>query len=336
MPLKQLATIRYQALDRCFSDRTRYYYIEDLVAAVNQDLENNGQPPISKRSVQYAINQMEGNPQWEVIFEEPALINGRRYYRYDDSSYSIWRRDLDERQLSQLKMILLKLQQFKGLPELDPVYEMIRQLSEHYHFTLPEPKEIMAFDTNENVEGIDYIAPIFEAIVGNKALKVQYSPYGKEPYEVILHPYYIKEYNNRWFALGVTNKKTDKITNLALDRIQSIEATTEPYIPNTDYNFEDYFEDIIGVTKNKRDEALKIELRFSEKRLPYVLSKPIHDCQSNARKDEGIIVLKQIIPNKELYQRLLSYGADVEVLSPDCVRQKMAEEAQKMVNMYNK
>ena len=56
----------------------------------------------------------------------------------------------------------------------------------------------------------------------------------------------------------------------------------------------------------------------------------------NARKDEGIIVLKQIIPNKELYQRLLSYGADVEVLSPDCVRQKMAEEAQKMVNMYNK
>ena len=78
MPLKQLATIRYQALDRCFSDRTRYYYIEDLVAAVNQDLENNGQTPIKKRSVQYAINQMEGNPQWEVIFEEPALINGRR------------------------------------------------------------------------------------------------------------------------------------------------------------------------------------------------------------------------------------------------------------------
>ena len=43
MPQTRLATLRYQALDRCFSDRTRYYFIEDLIKAVNQTLENNDQ-----------------------------------------------------------------------------------------------------------------------------------------------------------------------------------------------------------------------------------------------------------------------------------------------------
>ena len=35
MPRTRLATIRYQALDKCFSDRTRYYFAEDLLAAIN-------------------------------------------------------------------------------------------------------------------------------------------------------------------------------------------------------------------------------------------------------------------------------------------------------------
>ena len=35
MPINKNALLRYQILDRCFSDRHRYYEIEDLVDKVN-------------------------------------------------------------------------------------------------------------------------------------------------------------------------------------------------------------------------------------------------------------------------------------------------------------
>ena len=76
-------------------------------------------------------------------------------------------------------------------------------------------------------------------------------------------------------------------------------------------------------------------LRFSAHRLPYVLSKPMHESQRNNRADEGIIEL-EVVPNKEFYQRLLSFGSDVEVLEPQFVREEMTKNAQKLYELYKK
>ena len=336
MPRTRLATIRYQALDKCFSDRTRYYFAEDLLAAINRELDANGAPAISRRTLFNDINDMQYNNGWDFLFEEPARINGRRYYRYADPNYSIWRRDLNEHQLSQLKSMLLMLQQFRGLPQFERIEEMMQQLEEHYHFELEDTQDIIAFDTNNYVDGLQHLSPLFEAIINKQALKITYRPFNKSPYATIVHPYYIKQYNGRWFMFGLTtNGVYQNISNLALDRIQEIEHTTETYIPNTTINFEEYFEDIIGVTKSANDIPVKILLRFSAHRLPYVLSKPMHESQRNNRADEGIIEL-ELVPNKEFYQRLLSFGSDVEVLEPQFVREEMTKNAQKLYELYKK
>ena len=114
MPQTRLATLRYQALDRCFSDRTRYYFIEDLIEDVNQTLKDNGQTPTSRRTVFYDIREMALNHDWHVEFEKPGRIDGRRYYRYADPNYSIWKNDINEQQLEQLKSLLLLLQQLQA------------------------------------------------------------------------------------------------------------------------------------------------------------------------------------------------------------------------------
>ena len=101
MPQTRLATLRYQALDRCFSDRTRLYFIEDLIAAVNQALGNNDQKNISRRTIFNDIRDMESNHDWNVVFESPGKMGKRRYYRYEDPQYSIWKNDLDKQQLEQ-------------------------------------------------------------------------------------------------------------------------------------------------------------------------------------------------------------------------------------------
>lgn len=125
MPSTRLATLRYQALDTCFRDRMRYYFIENLISAVNKTLQDNDQTPVSRRTIFNDIRDMESNHDWRVLFEEPAKINGRRYYRYEDPEYSIWKNDLDQYQVAQLQSMLLMLQQFRGMPQYERLAEMV-------------------------------------------------------------------------------------------------------------------------------------------------------------------------------------------------------------------
>ena len=46
-------------------------------------------------------------------------------------------------------------------------------------------------------------------------------------------------------------------------------------------------------------------------------------------------VMIEVKPTKELYQCLLSFGADMQVISPDSVRQKMQQEIAGMLENYN-
>lgn len=334
MPQTRLATLRYQALDRCFSDRTRLYFIEDLVDAVNQTLKSNDRTPVSRRTVFYDIRDMESNRDWDVLFEEPAFISGRRYYRYKDPNYSIWKNDLDEHQLEQLKSLLLLLQQFHGLPQFERIQEVIKQLEEKYKFSLPSPESVIAFDTNEEAEGLGFLGPLFEAIISKQPLCITYQPYGKDAYNSVVHPYYIKQYNNRWFLFGFTTDGVhENIVNMSFDRIRNIALAAVPFVENTFRDFGEFFDDFIGVTKTDA-ELQTIVLHVSPKRMPYILSKPLHPSQRNHRASEGIIELK-VIPNRELYQLLLSFGPDIEVLEPADIRLQMKQYAINMVENYN-
>lgn len=334
MPNTRLATLRYQALDRCFSDRMKYYFIEDLIKAVNHTLEENGQTPVSRRTVFNDIGDMVGNHDWRVLFEEPGKINGRRYYRYEDPDYSIWKNDLNQYQVAQLKSMLLMLQQFRGMPQYERLLEVIEQLEKKYNFELEDTEQVIAFDTNEYVEGIEYLSPLFEAIVAKQPQTIVYQPFGKESLTRVLHPYFIKQYNGRWFVFGYCKDGSyEGIINLALDRILSIEKAACKFVENEAIDFDEYFSDIIGVTLPREGDVEDIVLRFTPNRLPYVLSKPLHESQRHTEADGDCIRLR-LIPNKEFYQKVLSFGKDVEVVSPQSVRDEIKKIITEMQQKY--
>ncbi len=336
MPIDKNKLVRLQVLDRCFSDRSRYYFIEDLRSKCREALEREGVPcpDVARRTIYKDIAEIEGNDKWNVLFEEPGKIGHKRYYRYADPKFSIWRNDLNELQLNQLKSMLLMLRQFQGLPQYDKMEDIIEELQQKYGFTLADTENVISFDTNLYVEGLDYLSPIFAAIINKRCLSITYQPFGKEQHVWLVHPYYIKQYNGRWFLLGLTeNKGVRKITNFALDRIKSTELSTQTYIP-TDIDFEeDYFADLMGVTQMD-GEAIPILLAFSKNRFPYVVSKPLHPSQRMVDKEKFQISIK-VKPTKEFYQQILSFGPDVEVLSPVSVREEVSQRIKNMLSSYS-
>ena len=148
-----------------------------------------------------------------------------------------------------------------------------------------------------------------------------------------IHPYYVKQYNGRWFLYGL-NEELSRISNLALDRIQDYEKSEKPFRKNERYDFSTYFDDVMGATI-PNDEVIKetIGLRFTASRFPYVLSKPIHKSQKIVDEEDRIVEI-QVRPTRELDQQLFSFIPDVEVLYPKWYRQQIKEKIEENLKKY--
>ena len=331
MATNKHASIRYQALDKCFRNRGRKFFIDDLILACNAALfEFTGNerycdefnPGVSRRQIFEDIKYMESRSSgWEIPLER--LSDGKKvYYRYSDRNYSINNQPLTDEEMIQLREMTFLLNRFKGLPQCEWMEELVTNLEDKFKIK-GSSKSVISMESNAYAEGLKHLSPIFNAIINKQVLHIVYSPFNKTDCEWDIHPYFVKQYNNRWFLLGLNNKD-NRISNIGLDRIRSLNNSSIPYIEdNIIVNIDEYFADVIGVTIPQDKDVVTVKLQFSERRYPYIASKPIHESMKYIDKENRIISI-DVIPNKELESLILSFGDDVEVLAPIEFREQIA------------
>lgn len=333
MPQNQNATIRYKVLDRCFKDFRHRYYIDDLIDACAQALLNyNGSDRgISRRTVFDDITFMESTEGWSIPLERHK--DGKKvYYRYANRDFSIFNNELSDTELSQIRTTVDVLSRYRGLPSTEWLEDVISNLE--YRFGLkPHNANILSFEQNEQLKGIEYLSKVIDATSHQQTLIIRYQAYGAEPIDWIVYPYYVKQYNNRWFLFG-QNKQYGIISNIPLDRICGLELSDLKFVKNETIDFDHYFDDVVGVTIPPPEiQKEHIELEFDARRLPYVLSKPIHHSQQVGVLERGIISI-DVRPNKELEALILSFGPQVKVLSPESFQRQIKEKLEENIKKY--
>jgi predicted DNA-binding transcriptional regulator YafY len=335
MATNKHAQIRYKILDSCFRNTGRNYTFEDLLDACNTALaevspNSNG---ISIRTLREDIAFMESDAGWSAEIER--IKAGRKsYYRYKDSNFSINNQKLNQTELNQINSALEIISRFNGMPQFSWVNEIVTKINNGFELE-DNSASIISFDSNQYLKGIEYLGDLFNAINNCKVLKIIYRPFKSDhDIEMIIHPYYLKQYNNRWFLFGL-NEKYKTISNIALDRIVSFEINTLKYTKNKTINFSEYFEDIIGVTKDENEELTKIELLFTNSEAPYVLTKPIHESQKKIiHNEDGLLITIEILPNKEFEKLILSFGDNVKVIAPKKIAELFVLKYQSALNLY--
>ena len=329
MPINKNAFIRYKILDKCFSDRYHKYFIEDLMEKVNGQLEDAGVKPVSKKQIYDDIKFMKSVDGWEAPIES-YQYGKRKFLRYS-CDFSINETPITEMEIEQLETLITSLSRLQGIPMYDWVEELLGNL--RYRFGLRGiDANCIGFEQNRDLQGLRYLSDLINCVIKHQPVIIDYHPFGRDVLKWTIHPYYLKQYNNRWFLLGF-NPEYEDLSIVALDRIESVAHADITFKRNLDFNFEAYFRDIIGVSIEKGKEVEHVRLKFSPDRLPYVLSKPIHYSQEIENETEGIISL-DVIPNKELISELIWFGEDVEVLSPDSLREEIKEKIAKMYQKY--
>ncbi|MCO6497696.1 MAG: WYL domain-containing protein [Chitinophagaceae bacterium] len=310
------------------------YFWEDLVEECNKaltafDPDSGG---IQRTQLFADIRFMESEAGWSIPLDK--IRYGRRvYYRYEDLSFSINNQPLNDSEVEQIKSALQIISRFSGAPQFEWVNEMIPMLESKFGL-IKRKGEAISFEGNIDLKGLHFLTPLFNAIINERVLSVIYKDFkSSEPYEVTFHPYYLKQYNNRWFAFGLNPDKKMTIWNLALDRIESLSETALEYKPS-DINWKDYFYDLVGVTFPEGTELQEIVLKFSPEVAPYVITKPIHPTQKHKNDTSGLEVKIKVIPNKELERLILSYGEQVKVISPDSLKERIAQRIKSAARLY--
>jgi predicted DNA-binding transcriptional regulator YafY len=324
--------IRYWAYDKCLQNKGIRYTWQDLQNAANQSLDSQDYEPIGKTQFFQDIKNLKAPPWMAPI--ETYKSGGQSYYRYSDPDYSIRKQELSEAEAGQVRSALMVLSRFKGMPQFEWVHELIPKIEQS--FKLAESREeIIGFEQNVDLKGMNYFGELFNAILFRKVLKIKYKSFTRDQViEQIIYPYYLKQYNNRWFLFG-KNPNYEEITNMPLDRIEGeIVYISETFIDNTQYNFDEYFEDIIGVTRPSGKPVEKVKLWFSPAIAPYIHTKPLHGTQKEHRDESGMIVTIEVIPNYELEQVLLRYGENCKVMEPSELRDKIATRLRAATDNY--
>ena len=330
MPVDKQVRIRYQVLNRCFRDLYKKYTIDDLVDACNAALRNQDRAEVSKRTIQNDITNMEA--EYGLRFEENLYQGKKRIYRYYDTSYTLPEFQLDDADRNKIQAAVNVLENFAGEPVLDWARTLLKQIESGMFYSDSSP--VVSFQSNPDLKNISLFGDLLDAIYNKKVLKLTYTPFGKDSYEERVYPYHLKQFNDRWYLIAQA-VGYEYYGHYALDRIDHFEEVDFPNYKESEVNFEEYFDDVIGVTVPEDHEPVDVILSVSNSRFHYIDTKPLHLSQRILGKDKNYTRISiNVKINKELISLLLSFGADLEVLAPASLRQMIAKAIRAMNQKY--
>lgn len=327
MPSTKFSFIRYKILDKCFRS-PKNYQIQDLIDACVKELNVEN---ISRRTIYYDIEFMKSSDGWDAPIETVKDGN-RSYYRYSDPNFSINNMPLSEEQLKQIQSALDVLGHYEGLPQFESFENSLNDMK--LKFLDARRKPCISFEYNEYLEGKEHLKDLFNAIQYETALLITYKSFDKDEERFVFHPNHLKQYNNRWYVLGVSEFAPEQVWNLALDRIKRIELSKVEY-QKLDMDWNEFFCDIIGVTNVMDNPVEEIHFHVHGRSGHYFVTKPIHETQKSKWLDDNTLDIRLNVKiNYELKRFLMSYAADITIISPQSLINEHKENLKKALMKY--
>ncbi|MFK7776043.1 MAG: helix-turn-helix transcriptional regulator [Saprospiraceae bacterium] len=335
MALNKNALIRYKTIDKCLQNRYRTWTLDDLIDECSEALYEyeNKEVNVSKRSIQLDIQLMRSD---KLGYNAPIVVYDRKYYKYEEENYSITNIPLTEHDMSVLSETVEMLKQFKDFSLFSELGGIIQKLEDKVYTEKTHQSSIIHLDKNEKLKGLQHLDVLYQAILKKICLKIKYKSFkARAASEIILHPFILKEFNNRWFLVGKKNREKQLLT-LALDRIEKIDFDLKTKYVQGKFDGDNYYKNTIGVTVLNDAQCKEVVLEIDRTNAPYVITKPFHHSQEILEKfpNGDVRVRIKVHLNFELERLILGFGNSIEVISPKTLRNKIKKKLQVALKVY--
>ncbi|MEZ5046729.1 MAG: WYL domain-containing protein [Chitinophagaceae bacterium] len=328
------ALTRYRLIDNLMTNKQRKPpTLKEIVDYISEKLNI----PVSESSVQKDIYAMRYDS--SLGFLAPIEFDRfARGYIYTDQEYSINKIPVSAEDLQGLELAVDILEQFKDIPAIKMFEDSINKLALAVKFNRESAmrSNIVMLDRPKRYVGIEFMADIVDAIRNKNIISISYQPFGKkEPKKHTVHPYFIKEYQNRMYLIGkdIHATKASKFLTFSFDRIKDAIKMHSTF-DEEHFDKELYYSNTIGVSYSD-NKPEKLILRFVPEQANYIQSQPIHTTQKIIKNTKNAFVISiEVIINYELMTLLNSFGEKLIVEKPIHLAEKMKKTAQTMLSNY--
>ena len=201
------------------------------------------------------------------------------------------------------------------------------------------------FETNEYLqESLMYFSAIYSSISDKQVISITYVQINHEDNEttISLHPEFLKQYNSLWYVFGNAFDQQGNalgVMKVRLDLITDVNKLSDQFIPSgTDYD--EYFTEIIGVENMPSVEIWHIEFLVKNNMFNRVLTNPLHAGSQRrcSRLDsirsgyKGFTI--DVKENIELLRKIMAYGSDIIIVSPEKLKKKVQKILKKSLANY--
>ena len=336
MPLNKEATLRYHIIDSCIKNS---YHPFPTMEVLIEKCESELGKKFTVSTIQKDIKAMKED---EVLgYLAPIKFSrSRNGYYYEDPEYSIKKVPLHSEEIEALEFAAGIIEQYKGTKFSGTfsmaVGKVLASLKSKKYSEKGEKRQIIFPEKPLYFKGSELIDFIAHCIIEKLTVSFEHYSYTDECFKnCIVHPYMLKEHKNKWYLIGYSEIH-QSVRIFGLDRIENIKLSENTYYEIENLDIESFYKHSIGIFFSDPKDILDIELEFSKNIAVYLKAQPIHESQEIVKYADngGIIIKLKLVPCRELKQLILSYGADVKVVSPKSLKKEIQDELSKAINQY--
>lgn len=179
------------------------------------------------------------------------------------------------------------------------------------------------------------LAILTEAWVSRHQVKIAYQSLPSEKaVERVIEPYFIEPAatGHSSYVIAFCHR-TKSLRTFKIERIKTIEATTEPYTIPPDFDANEFLGSSWGIVVE--GDVKTIRLRFDPE-LARIMEETIwHPSQTLEKQRDGSIILTlKVTDTQELHSWILGWGEKVKVLEPAELRRNIVDTAKTMLEVY--
>ena len=193
-------------------------------------------------------------------------------------------------------------------------------------------KERIMLETSSG--GEEFIESITEAMEKGVCIELVYEAFWDEPKERTIEPYYIKLFKRRWYLIG-KRRDTGEFRTYCFDRIKSVSLSDIKFKFKKEQSAETLFYDYYGIIQYPVEKE-RVVIKVTCEHGMYIKTLPLHHSQKLIHQDEDYMTFELYLkPCYDFVKELLSCGSELEVISPESLREEVNKYTKEMCEIYN-
>lgn len=175
---------------------------------------------------------------------------------------------------------------------------------------------------------------VMGALFKDQSVKITYyTPHKMETTERVILPLHLLCYMGSWHLIAFCTLR-GALRDFALSRIRTISDAPEKIaMPELHQSIRDYIRRHFGLIAGK--DSIEVCLRFTPEVSGWVSEQIWHATQEVSPNTDGSLHLRFPVSDfQEVRREILRYGAGVEVIAPETLREEIREEIRRMSRVY--